>query len=298
MGDMSQGISGIDPFSPDKTATEVKQTVRQQNVRDQSNQMYLGECISDMMMMWLVNNRQFLFLDSEKHEYILRIIGTDLYEYFKRAGLDEMEVTPEAMGTIAEIIQAQEGNLSDSDVQQLYETAKTPKFPVYENPKEKNPEKIRAYPKMRMNDMNDGAEVSVLPEDLDGSYDYIATTKSMQAGAEDVLIQAQQQAINTLKDPAMLQLLAGQGIKPMIKELLVDSFNNSGLQDAEKYFEKIQQAPVGQGVVELGGGQNGQIGQNQIGIGGGDGLQQPLPQQGVPATPPSPIGQGQPAGMA
>jgi hypothetical protein len=298
MGDMSQGISGIDPFSPDKTATEVKQTVRQQNVRDQSNQMYLGECISDMMMMWLVNNRQFLFLDSEKHEYILRIIGTDLYEYFKRAGLDEMEVTPEAMGTIAEIIQAQEGNLSDSDVQQLYETAKTPKFPVYENPKEKNPEKIRAYPKMRMNDMNDGAEVSVLPEDLDGSYDYIATTKSMQAGAEDVLIQAQQQAINTLKDPAMLQLLAGQGIKPMIKELLVDSFNNSGLQDAEKYFEKIQQAPVGQGVVELGGGQNGQIGQNQIGIGGGDGLQQPLPQQGVPNTPPSPIGQGQPAGMA
>jgi len=294
MGDMSQGISGIDPFSPDKTATEIKQTVRQQNVRDQSNQMYLGECISDMMMMWLVNNRQFLFLDSSKHEYILRIIGTELFEYFKRAGLDEMTVEPEAMQTIGEIIQAQEGNMNEGDIQQLYEAAKTPKFPVYDNPKEKNPEKMTAYPKMRMNDMEDGAELSVLPDDLDGTYDYIADVVSMQAGASDQLLKAQNQAVQMLTtNPVVLQLLQAQGVQPQIKDLLISVFDQAGLKDAERYFQSSQLS--GQGMVQLNGGQNGQT---QIGIGGGNGPVGPLPQQGVPNQAPSPLSQGQPAGMA
>lgn len=293
MGDLSQGVGGVDPFNPDnKTATEIKQTAKQQNARDQSNQMYLSEDISDMMMMWVSNNRQFLFLDPKKHDYILRVIGTDLFEYFKRAGLDEMVVEPEAMEMIGEIIQNTDGNLSDQDIQQLYETAKTPKFPVYDNPKEKDPSKLKVKPKMKMNDMGDAGELSISQDDLDGTYDYIADVVSMQSGAGDTLMKAQMQALNSLKDPTTLQLLAAQGVKPLIKDLLIDSFNSSGLPDGEKYFESIS----GQDMLQSNGGQQNQ--QPQIGAGGGNGSLGALPLPPISEQMAPPSAQGQPAGMA
>ena len=299
MGDMSEGISNIDTTKPNKTATEINHSTRQQNVRDQANQMYLGDAISDMMMMWLENNKQFLFLDSKKADYILRIVGTELFNYFKRAGLDEMEVKPEHMAMIGDIINAQEGNMNDGDVQQLYEAAKTPRFPVVDNPKEKNPDKVKIKSKLRMNDMGDGGELSIVPEDLDGTYDYIPSIISMQAGADQVLMQAQTNAIATLKDPVILQLLQMQGVKPLIKDILVDNFNGSGLPDAEKYFETVNTTPQN-GVQSM----NGQAippipGQPpQIGAGGGNGPVSPLPQPGVPEQTPPPMGQGQPTAMA
>ena len=266
MGDASQGVGGVDPFNPQKTATEVKFTAKQQNVRDQSNQMYLGEAISDMMMMWQANNKQFLFLDPKKQEYILRILGTDMFNYFKRAGLDEMELTPEAMQTIGEIVGQQDGNVSDGDLNQLIEAGKTPRFPVVENPKEKDPNKLLVHKKMDVNDMGDGAKLSIVPEDFDGTYDYIADTVSMQSGASDQLIQAQQKAFDSLTtNPVVLQLLAAQGVQPQIKDMLISIWDSAGLKDAERYFTTSQP----------------QQGQAQGGPVGGDGLQQPLQQQGV-----------------
>ena len=106
----------------------------------------------------------------------------------------------------------------------------------------------------------------------------------MQAGADQVLMEAQSRALATLKDPGTIQMLAAQGVRPLIKELLIDNFNGSGLPDAEKYFETIQQAPmqsdvVNPAMVQSMGEQNGQP---QIGISGGNGPAQPLQQQGVP----------------
>lgn len=279
MGDTSQGISAIDPFNPQKTATEIKNSARQQNVRDQSNQMYLSEAISDMMMMWLSNNKQFLFMDKEKEQYILRIVGSEMFNYFLRSGLNEMEVTPEAMQTVGDIITQQDGNLSDDDIQTLISSAETPKYPVFDNPNEKNPEKLKYQPKMTINEMGDGAEVTLVPEDLEGVYDYIPDTVSMQAGANDQLIKAQQQAIQDLTtNPVVIQLLAMQGVQPEIKDLLISHYENIGLKDAEKYFP-VKTANTG-------------------GVEGSNGPQQPLPQPGV-STPPAPQAPtGYPAAMA
>ncbi len=283
MGDMSQGVSSVDQFNPEKTATEIKQSVKQQNVRDQNNQMYLSEAISDMMMMWLINNKQFLFLDTAKHEYVLRIIGTDMFEYFKRAGLDEMEVKPEAMQLLGDIIMGQEGNLSEDDLMALYESAKTPRYPVFNNMHEKDPNKLEVKPKMAVNDMGDGAELILIPEDLDGTYDYIADIQSMQAGAGDQLTKSLQEALTVLTtNPTVIQLLQAQGVTPQIKEILIDSFTQSGLRDAEKYFQTNQPQAL----------------PTQIGPQGGNGFEQPLPQQGVPGEIPPLAPQGQPANMA
>jgi len=278
MGDTSQGVSAVDAFNPQKTATEIKNSAKQQNVRHQANQMYLGEAISDMMMMWLINNKQFLLMDTSKQEYILRIIGTDMFNYFKRAGLDEQVVTTEAMQMVGDIIQQQEGNMNDEDIMNLYDAAKSPKFPVFDNPKEKDPTKLKYKAKMQVNDMGDGAELSLTPDDLDGTYDYLPDVVSMASGANDTMMKAQQQAWEMLTvNPIVIQLLQQQGAVPQIKDILISIWDQAGLKDSEKYFEAQQPA---QGLPQ-----------------GGNGLEQPLPQPGVPGQIPPPLDQGQPAGM-
>jgi len=237
MGDMSQGISSVDPMNPKKTATEIGQSAKQQNTRDQDNQTQLSEALQDMMSMWLSNNQQFLFADPTKQEYIMRILGTDLFNYFKRAGLDEQELTAPAMKAIGDIISQQDGNVSDTDLQTLVDAGKTPKFPIMSNPKEKNPKKQTFKSKMTIGDMGNEAELTIVPEDLEGTYDYIPDVKSMAAGSSDQLQQARTDAINRLTtNPIVLQQLAAQGVTPDIKELLISDLENAGLTDAERYF--------------------------------------------------------------
>ena len=243
MGDTSQGVSGIDPFNPEKTATEIRQSSKQQNTRDQKNQTSLAECIQDMMLMWMSNNKQFLFTGG-KEEYILRIVGSELFSYFQRAGLDEMDVPIEAMDTIGQVIADQGGNVSDDDIQALLTSGQTPKYPIIENPKETNPQKLIIKPKMRINDMNDGAEISLVPKDVEGTFDYIADVRSMSTGADAELQQARQKAIElVITNPSVIQLLQAQQIQPEIQELLVDSLEDVGLKDAQRYFSKIKTLP-------------------------------------------------------
>jgi len=240
MGDMSQGTSSVTPFESDKTATEVKASLRQQNVRDQKNQNDLAEFIKDIMLMWLSNNKQFLFTNPEKQEYILRIIGNESFEYFKRAGLDEMVLEPQVARMIGDIVQ-EKPDMNDSELGELIEAGKTPKVPVYENPNEKDPTKLKYHPKMKMGKMGDSAELSIVPEDLEGTYDYIADVKSMASGATQELMEARQKAMDTLfTNPVVLQLLAQQGYRPNAKELLTNSFEEAGARDADRYFEKIE----------------------------------------------------------
>jgi hypothetical protein len=257
MGEVSQGVSNIDPLGGQKTATEVRSTTRQQQVRDQKNQVDLGEALSDMMSMWLSNNKQFLLSDKKKQSFILRIVGKQQYDYYKRAGLDQMELTDEATSEIAGIISNQEGNINPMDIDQLVEAGKTPRFPVKMGD---------SYgKKMTVNDMGDGAEVSVVPEDLDGFYDYVPSVASMALGADEIQMQARQGAIDDLKDPSIQKMLMEAGVKPSIKQILIDKYEGSGLNDAEKYFEDIpQQPPMGGGI--MGNGQESQIAQPGSGV--------------------------------
>lgn len=246
MGDLSQGISNIDPLNPQKTATEVTNSVKQQNTRDQMNQTSLAEALEDMMSMWLSNNQQFLFADPKKKEHIIRIVGSELYNYFQRAGLNEMQLTPESGQMIGDIIHQLDGNLSDGDLQSMISAGSVPQFPVFDNPDVKDPSKLNFKPKMTMNATGDGAELSVIPEDLDGNYDYIADVKSMSAGADHDQAEGIQSAIDGLTtNPVILQMLQAEGVKPKIKDLLVANFENKGLGDAERFFEKAAppQAP-------------------------------------------------------
>lgn len=243
-GGISQGTSGVDPFNPQKTATEVRATEKQQNVRDQKNQNDLGDFIKDIMLMWCSNIDQFLFSDPEKQEYILRIVGRDKYQAFVKAGLAQMEMPPEVAATIRDII---ENNLDISDVelQTLGQMALVPTYPVKDSSsKDKNAVK----PKMRMSDDGNVADISVVPEDLEGTYDYIPDIKSMSSSFGVEMAQARQQAIQLLTtNPTILQLLQAEGYRPKIKEILRTDFEELGLHDADRYFEKLEINPIPNG---------------------------------------------------
>jgi len=245
MGDTSLGISAVDIQAKRKTATEIRNSEKQQNNRDQKNQMSLSDAIQDMMSMWLVNNRQFLFTDTSKKEYILRILGSELFNYFQRAGLDEMILPQESAQAISDIIMQSEGNVSENDIMNMAEAGKIPKYPIFENPKEKNPDKLQFKPKMEVNEMGDGAELTIIPEDLEGNYDYIPSVKSMAIGAGQELIEGRQRAIEQLTtNPNVLAMLAAEGVKPVIKDLLIDTYEDLGVKDADRYFTKAEPPPM------------------------------------------------------
>lgn len=247
MGDMSQGISNTDPMNQDKTATEVRQIAKQQNTRDQKNQQALAEFIKDIVSMWISNNKQFLFRNPKKKEHIMRILGNENFSYFKRSGLDEMVVPDEAMPLIQETItNAQElgQQMTESDIQTMYDSVKVPKHPVLMNPEEDNVDNMNFKPKMTVNEMGDSAELSIVPEDLDGSYDYVPDMKSMEVSAADQKIFARMQAIQQITNPNIMMMLQQEGIKPRIKDLLIANFEDTGLEDAQKFFESIGAAQL------------------------------------------------------
>ena len=294
MGMMSQGTSSVDAFAKQKTATEINASVKQQNARDEKNQTDLAEFIKDIMMFWLSNNKQFIFTDPKKHEHLLRIIGKENFDYFKQAGMDEMIVSPEAIQMIGDIIQ-QNPNTTDTEIQQMVDAGSLPKFPVITNPEEKDPLKYEMKPKMKVNDTGDIAEIYSTEEDFQGTFDYIADVKSMSMGSSQELMQGRMNAINTLTtNPVVLQLLVGEGFRPKVKELLESSFEDLGLKDAGRFFEKLPPPQPMQNVDPTTGQpiQGQPPGAPQAGAGQMGGVQPPQQPAGVPNIPqaPPPIG--------
>lgn len=243
MGELSQGTSNIDPMSADKTATEIRQVAKQQNIRDQKNQLELSEFIKGIVHMWMSNNKQFLFKDPDKHEHVLKIVGSENFEYFKRLGMDEMVLTEEAANYVQEIVQSfgESGTqLTDGDLNTMIEAAKVPKYPVIENPDEKDSSKLRYKTKMKLSETGDQAELSILPYDMEGHYDFIPDMQSMEASASEQLMMARSQAIAQITNPNLLQLLQLEGQRPKIKDLLIADLEDKGLKDAERFFEPAQ----------------------------------------------------------
>lgn len=242
-GGLSQGVSQVDPFANDKTATEIKQVAKQQNVGDQDNQNYLADAIQDMMRMWQSNNQQFLFADPDMSEYILQIVGKDMFSYFQKSGLDQMVVPDASLNTIKDIVDMREGGVSPEELQTLHDSALVPLHPVIRNPKEKNPAKYDVVPKMRINKMGDSAEISLVPDDFEGTYNYIADVKSMSAGANEDMLKAQNQLFQTLINPQVTQMLVQQGYQVNVKELLDSISERSGITDPDRFVTEAAAGP-------------------------------------------------------
>jgi len=238
-GDLSQGTSAVDPFNTDKTATEVRATERQRNVRDQKNQNDLADFIKDIMLMWCSNMQQFVFSDPKKQNYVLKIVGREKFKKFLKAGYGDMELPYEVTRQIQELIE-ENPDMSDDEIVTLSQIGLVPKYPVVEDPSKPEAERSTTT-KLKMGDDGDTAELYIVPEDLEGVDDYIPDVKSMASSYEDDMMKARTQLLGLItSNPATVQMLASEGYRPKMKDILVDTLTDTGLRDSERYFEKLE----------------------------------------------------------
>lgn len=245
MGAQSQGVSNIDPTESKRTATEIKASLRQQTAVDQKNLVDFGEFIKDIVSMWVSNNQQFLFSNPDKQYLIVKVIGKENWEFFKKAGFSDTSIPFEAQEVIADIIR-NNPDITEDELNQLLESATLPKNAVVLNPKEKNPAKLKFASKLEVKEIGNEADLYITKEDIEGQYDFIPDIKLMTTTFLEEKQQARQSALTLLTtNPTVLTLLQEEGYTVHIKELLETILEDAGLSDPEKYFKKHEQPTQG-----------------------------------------------------
>ncbi len=258
LGESSLGISNAQPFQQDKTATEVKALTQQRNARDNFNQNFLAEAIERQMMLWHSMNQLLLFADKNKTSYILRIVGKDAIDFFQQAGLGDYSVNDKMAQDALNIIQTANRigeTISPEDFQNV------PRFPINTGTKEKP----NIVPKLQLDKGGKSGDLHIEPEDLMGTFDFVADVESMAINADADEKQGRQTAVTLLtNNPNVSQMLAMENVKPKFKELFVTWLEDLGFSDAEKYFESttppsspsipMNTGAGGSGIPSIGGG--------------------------------------------
>lgn len=281
LGETSAAISNLSPGQADKTATEVKDLAQQRNARDNYNQLFLSEALKKQMMLWFNMNKQFLFTGQAEQQKIIRIVGKDAIRYFQQRGLDQYEITDDAVGTLTgegqsdEVMAEMEGLLAEGRIRPT--DFQTPQYPVQVGDE--------LLPKMTMEPGDEMAHLILEPDDLGGNYDYIPDVESMSVPDDTQIIAAAKQMIDLNTNPQTVQQLAQEGYTFKLKEAMEDFFERLGTKDADKYFTKMeaQNEAVRPGQGPTPGGIGGQ------GIGAAPGMagapQAPAPVQAQPVVP-------------
>lgn len=298
MGDQSQFNNQIPGKGQNPTATQVVSDEKQQNVRDQYNQLYLSEFLRDVMMMWLENNKQYMFDDPTKKFQILRIVGKDHIQELQAMQLDQSEIPPYAMRDIANTVMTNPQGVTNDNLQQITQDVSMPTNPVVLNPNEE-PENFDIKNKLDVSENGKEADLYITQDDFEGEYDYIPDVRAMAAGAGIMQQQARQKAYDLiLNNPQVTQQLQMQGQQINIKELLVNLLEDSGEKDAESLFQpsnngQPQQQPGQPLVPGQGASPPGSGAPQPPGLQGVPGLSQAVPGQAVNGGIPQ-AGQGAP----
>ncbi len=228
LGETSAGTSNLDPGQTNKTATEIQDLATQRNARDNFNQIFLSEAIKKQMMFWHLMDRQFLFDNPKEHQKIIRIAGKDAIKYFQTQGLDQNMVSDQAAQLMAD------PNIADLGINP--QELATPQFPVNVGGE--------TIPKFSTEPGGESGSLILEKDDMSGEYDYIPDIESMKLPNDQQILGIKQAMLNLMINPASQQLLAQEGYKVKFKELVEDSFEVTGMKDADKYFEKVQTPPA------------------------------------------------------
>lgn len=240
LGESSLGVSNVQPFQTEKTATEVKELTVQRNSRDQFNQIFLAEAIKRQYLLWHSMNQALLFSDDAAGHYVFRIVGRDTMKFMQESGLDANELPDES---VMLMYQNQEMLGDDIGAEGLANQHMVPKFGVNIGNK-KSPEIV---PKLSVDSNGKGASIYLEPDDIMGQYDFYIDVESMAVNSDAQRKKAQETAVTMLtSNPNVSALLATENYKPKFKDLFVTWLEDLGIQGAERYFEEIpqEQAPA------------------------------------------------------
>lgn len=230
MGDNSQYNLASANLTDKPTATQVKSDVAQQNVRDQANQVYLSEFLKDLMMMWVSNNKQYLFDNPNKQHFVLKVVGKENIDAFSKMQLDDKDIPDFALNEVAQTVMQHPQAVSPDMISNTLQDLAVPQRPI-------DTGGDNFVPKLdKVSD--EEANLYVEKSDFEGVYDYIPDVKSMSAGAGTMQQQARSKAYELiLANPLVQQLLLQQGETLKVKELLVNILTDAGERDAEGLFQ-------------------------------------------------------------
>jgi len=265
LGETTAGFSSLQPLGEEKTATEVRETAITRNVRDNYNQIMLAEALKKQAYFWLEMDKQFLFKNPQQQVKVIRIVGRDAVTFFQSLGMNKYQT--DELGNI----------LPDGG----------PKFPV-------TLADGTIIPQFEPSIAGQQGDLYVTKKDLSGIYDFIPDVESMQVASEQQMEAKLNIALQLLTNSTIVQLMAAEGKKPRVTELLIKLLETTRvIKNAEQYFENIpnqEQSAVPGAIVPLQEGvTNGQVrpGGTQ-GIGGGGGFSSPVSVPGIPNISPIP----------
>lgn len=244
-GEASAATSTAAPGNEKKTATEINDTAGQRLSRDNFNQIFLSEALKKQMMFWQRMNQQFLFSGTEGKTKVLRIVGKDAMSYFERLGLGSTAVSDDVLASLSsEDVAGMNLNPNDFATEQ---------YPVNVGGE--------VLPKYAMDKSGDSGILILEKDDLSGTYDYIPDIASMMQPNDTEILNLKKQLIELAQNSQLQGSLQQEGYRLKSKELLEDFFEQAGLKDSDKYFQKLDSS---QGVPN-GINQGGAIG---VGAGG------------------------------
>ena len=246
LGESSLGVSNTQPYSKDKTATEVQSINQQRNSRDHFQQLMLQVSMSRMLKLWHTMNQNLLFTDPDQPYYVLRVVGRELIQDFQELGLGDDILPDEALTVMREQaitdpqIQQAQGSNQDQAISQWIEKNKgnytKPKHPINKGTNQE-PDVVK---KFMADEKQQSGLVYVTREDLEGTYDYKVDVESMAVDTNDQRRQARQTTVSLLiTNPNVAAMLQQDNTKPKFKELLISWLEELGWPDADRYFEPI-----------------------------------------------------------
>lgn len=246
-GEQSQQMSSVNPFQAagQVTATEIRDTATTRNVRDNMNKVFLAEALKQQIMLWHTMNQQFMFSAKADKLKVIRIVGRDAIEFFTKQGLGDISPTQQDAEQIAM------GTMDPDSV------VPGPRFAVPMGQDEMGmPLEV---PKYMPDPSGQGGNLIIEPGDLEGNYDYIPDIESMAAPTNQDVEQKLMSLLMTMTNPAIVQGLAQEGVRPKYKELLTRAIETTNVvKDADSYFEDISNqmggVPVDSNQINNGGG--------------------------------------------
>ena len=221
-GEASQGVSTVNPTQDagNVTATEIKDTAFTRNVRDSMNQIFLSEALKKQIMFWHSMNQQLMFQGNVDKTKIIRVVGQDAVDYFNQQGLSDIHPT-------------------EDEALNMEDVTEGPRYPV-------DAGEGNVVPKFAPDVTGRGGDLYLEPGDLTGTYDYIPDIEAMQAPSDEKVEQKLTAILGTITNPAVMQMLQAEGVKPKVKDLLVKMFESTRvITDAEAYFEKAEPPQMG-----------------------------------------------------
>lgn len=238
LGETTAGFSQLNPLGQEKTATEIRETSITRNVRDNYNQVMLAEALKKQAYFWMEMNKQYLFKSPQDQMKVIRIVGRDAVNFFSQIGMDQYN---------------DEG----------------PRFPV-------NLPDGTTAPQFEPSISEQEGNLFINKKDISGLYDFIPDVESMQVASEQQMEAKLNVALQLLTNPVIIQLMAAEGKKPRVTELLIKLLETTRvIKNAEQFFENAPPPEPEVGMQEGGLENGGSITPGTEGVAGG----------GVPSSP-------------